>query len=74
MKNRKLPGFSVRTGRGVVPIESLGELAARTGIHASTLSRLLSRKRKPTLPQLRAIAGALGITLDEALQKIEEAA
>lgn len=37
------------------------ELAARAGISASMLSLVESGKREPTIPMLRAIAGALQI-------------
>lgn len=44
---------------------TLAELAARTGIAASTLSRLESGNRRPTLEQLLPLACAHGVTLDE---------
>ncbi len=44
---------------------TLAELAAQTGIAASTLSRLESGNRRPTLEQLLPLARAHGVTLDE---------
>lgn len=44
---------------------TLAELAERTGIAASTLSRLESGNRRPTLEQLLPLARAHGVTLDE---------
>jgi transcriptional regulator with XRE-family HTH domain len=51
----------VRTERGV----TLTELAAVTGISKSTLSRLESGQRKPSLELLLPIAQAHGVALDE---------
>ena len=51
----------VRTKRGV----TLTELATATGISKSTLSRLESGQRKPSLELLLPIAHAHGIALDE---------
>ncbi|QSB13007.1 helix-turn-helix transcriptional regulator [Natronosporangium hydrolyticum] len=44
---------------------TLAELAAETGISASTLSRLETSLRRPTLEQLLPLARAHGVTLDE---------
>ncbi|AGF71682.1 helix-turn-helix domain-containing protein [Corynebacterium halotolerans] len=44
---------------------TLAELAEQTGISASTLSRLESGLRRPTLEQLLPLARAHGVTLDE---------
>lgn len=44
---------------------TLTELAARTGISTSTLSRLESGGRRPTLELLLPLARAHGVTLDE---------
>ncbi len=44
---------------------TLAELSARTGISVSTLSRLESGERKPTLELLFPLARAHGVTLDE---------
>lgn len=44
---------------------TLGELSATTGISVSTLSRLESGSRKPTLELLLPLAQAHGVTLDE---------
>ncbi|UBU18668.1 helix-turn-helix domain-containing protein [Nonomuraea gerenzanensis] len=44
---------------------TLAGLAAQTGISASTLSRLESGLRRPTLEQLLPLARAYGVTLDE---------
>jgi transcriptional regulator with XRE-family HTH domain len=44
---------------------TLDELAARTGISKSTLSRLESGGRRPTLELLLPLARAYGVTLDE---------
>ncbi|WP_116201046.1 helix-turn-helix domain-containing protein [Amycolatopsis circi] len=44
---------------------TLADLAAQTGIAASTLSRLESGNRRPTLEQLLPLARAHGVTLDE---------
>jgi transcriptional regulator with XRE-family HTH domain len=44
---------------------TLADLAARTGISVSTLSRLESGLRRPTLEQLLPLARAHGVTLDE---------
>jgi transcriptional regulator with XRE-family HTH domain len=51
----------LRLRRGV----TLTELAAETGISASTLSRLEAGLRRPTLEQLLPLARAYGVTLDE---------
>lgn len=44
---------------------TLAELSAETGISLSTLSRLESGDRKPTLELLLPLARAYGVTLDE---------
>ncbi|NMI00988.1 helix-turn-helix domain-containing protein [Pseudonocardia acidicola] len=44
---------------------TLADLSARTGISVSTLSRLESGNRRPTLEQLLPLARAHGVTLDE---------
>jgi len=44
---------------------TLTELAGRTGISASTLSRLESGLRRPTLEQLLPLARVFGVTLDQ---------
>ncbi|MGW5573139.1 helix-turn-helix domain-containing protein [Nocardia thailandica] len=44
---------------------TLADLAAETGISVSTLSRLESGDRKPTLELLLPLAKAYGVTLDE---------
>ncbi|MCX5044867.1 XRE family transcriptional regulator [Aldersonia sp. NBC_00410] len=44
---------------------TLAELSATTGISVSTLSRLESGDRRPTLEQLLPLARAHGVTLDE---------
>ncbi len=44
---------------------TLAELAGETGISVSTLSRLESGDRKPTLELLLPLAGAYGVTLDD---------
>jgi transcriptional regulator with XRE-family HTH domain len=44
---------------------TLADLAAQTGISASTLSRLEAGLRRPTLEQLLPLARAYGVTLDE---------
>jgi transcriptional regulator with XRE-family HTH domain len=44
---------------------TLAELSARTGISISTLSRLESGNRRPTLEQLLPLAQAHGVPLDE---------
>jgi transcriptional regulator with XRE-family HTH domain len=44
---------------------TLAELSAATGISVSTLSRLESGDRRPTLEQLLPLARAHGVTLDE---------
>ncbi|NKY98914.1 helix-turn-helix domain-containing protein [Nocardiopsis alborubida] len=44
---------------------TLAELSAATGISISTLSRLESGSRRPTLEQLLPLARAHGVTLDE---------
>ncbi|MFJ4655424.1 helix-turn-helix domain-containing protein [Nocardia sp. NPDC088792] len=44
---------------------TLAELSATTGISVSTLSRLESGARRPTLEQLLPLARAHGVTLDE---------
>jgi len=51
----------VRTGRDL----TLAELSSATGISASTLSRLESGQRKPTLELLLPIARELGVALEE---------
>lgn len=51
----------LRAGRNV----TLTELAEETGISASTLSRLESGLRRPTLEQLLPLARAYNVTLDE---------
>jgi transcriptional regulator with XRE-family HTH domain len=52
---------SLRQERGT----TLAELAEATGISVSTLSRLESGKRRPTLELLLPLAGALEVALDE---------
>ena len=44
---------------------TLAELAAETGVSVSTLSRLESGERRPTLELLLPLARAYGVTLDE---------
>jgi len=44
---------------------TLTDLAAETGVSASTLSRLEAGLRRPTLEQLLPLARAYGVTLDE---------
>jgi transcriptional regulator with XRE-family HTH domain len=44
---------------------TLADLSARTGVSVSTLSRLESGDRRPTLELLLPLAGAYGVTLDE---------
>jgi DNA-binding XRE family transcriptional regulator len=44
---------------------TLADLSAQTGVSVSTLSRLESGDRKPTLELLLPLAGAYGVTLDE---------
>ncbi|GIF71282.1 helix-turn-helix domain-containing protein [Asanoa siamensis] len=44
---------------------TLTDLAAQTGISASTLSRLEAGLRRPTLEQLLPLARAYGVTLDD---------
>lgn len=44
---------------------TLSDLAAQTGISISTLSRLETGVRRPTLEQLLPLARAYGVTLDE---------
>lgn len=44
---------------------TLADLAEETGVSASTLSRLESGLRRPTLEQLLPLARAYGVTLDE---------
>jgi len=44
---------------------TLGELSAQTGISTSTLSRLESGSRRPTLELLLPLARTYGVTLDE---------
>ncbi|MEU5566748.1 helix-turn-helix domain-containing protein [Micromonospora musae] len=51
----------LRTRRDV----TLTDLAAETGISASTLSRLEAGLRRPTLEQLLPLARAYGVTIDE---------
>ena len=51
----------LRLGRDV----TLADLAEQTGISASTLSRLESGLRRPTLEQLLPLARVHGVTLDE---------
>jgi transcriptional regulator with XRE-family HTH domain len=51
----------LREGRG----GTLADLAAATGISVSTLSRLESGLRRPTLEQLLPLARTYGVTLDE---------
>ncbi|GAA1863852.1 XRE family transcriptional regulator [Paeniglutamicibacter psychrophenolicus] len=52
---------SLRTGNGY----TLQELSAQTGISVSTLSRLESGQRRPTLEQLLPLARAHGVPLDD---------
>ena len=52
---------ALRTERGT----TLAALAAQTGISVSTLSRLESGARRPTLELLLPLARAYGVTLDE---------
>ncbi|RKN27310.1 helix-turn-helix domain-containing protein [Micromonospora musae] len=51
----------LRTRRDI----TLTDLAAQTGISASTLSRLEAGLRRPTLEQLLPLARAYGVTIDE---------
>ncbi len=51
---------------------TLAELAARTGISVSTLSRLESGGRKPTLELLLPVASAYGISLDDLVASAAE--
>jgi transcriptional regulator with XRE-family HTH domain len=44
---------------------TLGEVAGQTGVSVSTLSRLESGARRPTLELLLPLAGAYGVSLDE---------
>ena len=44
---------------------TLAQVSARTGISVSTLSRLESGGRKPTLEQLLPLARAYGVALDD---------
>src|ERR1700728_3841591 len=44
---------------------TLADLSAQTGVSVSTLSRLESGDRKPTLELLLPLARAYGVTLDE---------
>lgn len=52
---------SLRTGNGF----TLQELSVQTGISVSTLSRLESGQRRPTLEQLLPLARAHGVPLDD---------
>ncbi|GAA0915409.1 helix-turn-helix domain-containing protein [Virgisporangium aurantiacum] len=52
---------ALRRARGT----TLGELAAQTGLTASTLSRLENGKLRPTLEQLLPLARAHGVPLDD---------
>ncbi|MFJ6417378.1 helix-turn-helix domain-containing protein [Paeniglutamicibacter sp. NPDC091659] len=52
---------ALRTGAST----TLQELSARTGISVSTLSRLESGQRRPTLEQLLPLARAHGVPLDD---------
>jgi transcriptional regulator with XRE-family HTH domain len=54
---------TLRTRRG----SSLAEMQARTGISVSTLSRLESGQRKPSLELVLPLAAAYGVSLDELL-------
>ena len=49
---------------------TLADLSARTGVSVSTLSRLESGDRKPTLELLLPLARAYGVTLDELVDAI----
>src|SRR4051794_37470618 len=44
---------------------TLADIAGRTGVSVSTLSRLESGERRPTLELLLPLARAYGVTLDE---------
>ena len=44
---------------------TLGEVSSQTGVSVSTLSRLESGARRPTLELLLPLAGAYGVSLDE---------
>jgi transcriptional regulator with XRE-family HTH domain len=59
---------SLRTSKGW----SLDELAARTLIGASTLSRIETGKRRVALDQLAPIARALGTTIDDLVDVADE--
>ena len=48
---------------------SMRQLAAETGIHVSTISRILSGKRQPTLAHLRSISLVLHIPLNKLLDE-----
>jgi transcriptional regulator with XRE-family HTH domain len=45
--------------------------ADRTGIHINTVGRYWRGERAPSLGDLRAILGVLGVTVPEAMQEIE---
>ena len=51
--------------REPAPGRTLADLSAQTGVSVSTLSRLESGDRKPTLELLLPLARAYGVTLDE---------
>lgn len=51
---------------------TLAELSSRTGISVSTLSRLESGGRRPTLELLLQVAGAYGVSLDDLLAHAAE--
>lgn len=55
---------ALRRARGV----TLADLAAETGLTASTLSRLENGKLRPTLEQLLPLARAHGVPLDDLVQ------
>ena len=64
--NRTLDGVGPRLRRMRQHRElTLAGLAERTGISASTLSRLEAGRRRPTLEQLLPLARVFGLTLDQ---------
>lgn len=48
------------------------QVAGRAGVDPATLSRILNRKREPTLDQARAIASALNRSVEELFPDLGE--
>lgn len=55
----------------IAPNVNLTKLAKRAGICQSHMSKIVSRSRVPSVAVVQRIALSLGVTVDEALRKIQ---